>query len=319
MAEVTTEDPLAKAVVEGFSKEPKSVPSWALYDQKGDQLFRQIMELPEYYLTDCEAEIFKESAGEMLRIFSWDVERFNLVELGAGDGVKTEILLRQWMEMGGHLTYIPVDISPHILDILKERMRRNIPNLDIHTIPLDFNKALEGPIQELNQDRKVFFFLGSNIGNLRREEAVAFLKKVKSKMRKGDMALVGFDLRKDPRVVQRAYDDSKGITAEFNLNLLDRLNRELGADFDKRYFSHYPLYDPVSGTAKSYIVSRREQEVHFKKLNKKYAFQAWELIHTEISQKFNPTEIKDLASEAGMEVVNHFQDRKRYYRNVLLM
>ena len=319
MTETDKSDPLAKAVIEGFSKTPKSMPSWTFYDEKGDQLFRDIMDLPEYYLTSCEAEIFRNSAGEMLKTFAANNEKFDLIELGAGDGVKTEILLKNWVNTSADFRYYPVDISPYILKTLEKRIRKNIPDLEIHSLPLTFDEALEGPIEKMDKNRKVFFFLGSNIGNLNRQQGIDFLKSLKSRMNKGDMALVGFDLRKDPRVIQKAYDDSQGVTAEFNLNLLDRLNRELGATFDRNAFSHFPYYDPVAGTAKSYIVSHKEQKITFEKLNRSYSFDAWELIHTEISRKFSPEEIEELADLAGLRPVHYFEDERSYYRNTVLM
>ncbi len=319
MTETDKSDPLAKAVKEGFSKTPKSIPSWTFYDEKGDQLFREIMDLPEYYLTDCEAEIFENSAAEMLETFTADNEKFDLIELGAGDGIKTEILLKNWVDAGAKFSYYPVDISPHILKTLENRMGKNLPDLEIHSLPLTFDEALEGPIEKMDKNRKVFFFLGSNIGNLNRQQGIDFLKNLKSRMNEGDMMLVGFDLRKDPRVILKAYDDSRGVTAEFNLNLLDRLNHELGANFDRDAFSHFPYYDPVVGTAKSYIVSHKDQKVTFDRLKRSYSFDAWELIHTEISRKFSPEEIEELADLSGLRPVHYFEDKRFYYRNTVLM
>lgn len=311
-------DSIKDAVRKGLAHSPKKLPSWLFYDEKGDELFRQIMRMPEYYLSNCEYDIFENNSQVIFNDFSSGGNKaFDLIELGAGDGVKTEVLLEKFLQSGSYFNYLPVDISPYVLNLLEKRLNKSLPKLRLKTIPLDFETALKRLDSFSSDNRKIFLFLGSNIGNMSFEDAVVFLKKIASKMVDGDLAMVGFDLRKDPRIILKAYDDSQGITSAFNLNLLTRLNRELGADFNLQNFSHYPHYDPVSGMAKSFLVSERNQEVRFPKMDKTYEFAKWELIHTEISRKFNSDEIRSLGQKAGLEIKFSYEDHRGYYSDVV--
>nr|MBS0038168.1 L-histidine N(alpha)-methyltransferase [Saprospiraceae bacterium] len=309
---------IEKVVTRGLSKNPKSLPSWLLYDDLGDEIFREIMQMPEYYPTRCEADIFSTQHSQILKDIMGDAPSFNLIELGAGDGTKTELLLHSFFKKGIKFKYFPLDISPHVLDLLKSRLSRRIPGLEIHPIAMDFNRALDSPDTFPEGHQKVFLFLGSNIGNMTQTKSVNFLKKIGGQMNRSDRLLVGFDLHKDPRIIQSAYDDEGGITAHFNFNLLHRLNRELGADFDLKKFSHFPQYDPLEGVAKSFLVSRENQEVFFEKFNRSFYFEQWELLQTEISRKYRHEDIEKLAELAGFEVRTWYEDEKRYYRDVLL-
>lgn len=300
----------------GLSQKPKSISSKFFYDEVGDELFKQIMNLDEYYLTDSEFEIFTKQKQLIQQAISIDSEDFNLIELGAGDGSKTKILLNYFLEKNCKFTYYPVDISNNILDELKEDLANEIPELKCHTINEEYFSALK-EIQKLNKRKNVIFFLGSNIGNFSPEAVAVFFQKLRESCSQGDMFFLGVDLKKDPSLILNAYSDSEGITAKFNLNLLSRANRELGADFDLAKFKHYASYNPENGEARSYLISLCDQQVHIKAINKDITFLKSEYIHTEISKKYNLSELESLAKKYGFEVQEHFRDRREYFVNSL--
>lgn len=307
---------VAQAVEDGFSRKPKRLPSWLFYDVTGDKIFQAIMRMPEYYLTACEYEILQMQKEKLLRHFSQSHTPFNLIELGAGDGLKTEILLRHFAERKTDFTYSPVDVSHTVLTELSERLSGSLPELCMQPI----NKKYFDAIQEIEKDeiRKVFLFMGANIGNFTVSEAKSFISTICQSMRADDLLLVGFDLKKDPRLIQSAYDDPHGITRDFNMNLLVRLNRELGAQFQLDQFGHYPYYDPESGLTKSYLVSLQDQNVYFEASDKHVHFNRWEVIHTEVSQKYDLKMIETLAEKSGLQVIDIFYDCKHYFCDVLL-
>ena len=307
---------VASAVEKGFSQNPKRLLSWLFYDEVGDKFFQSIMEMPEYYLSRCEHEILEENKDELLRQFKSGADFFNLIELGAGDGRKTEILIKHFSQNNTRFIYTPVDVSETVLKTLAVRLQKNIPNLDIRPINDRYDEALI----KLEHDElsKVFLFLGATIGNFAPENAVHFARQVSAVMRDQDQFLIGFDLKKDPRLIQAAYDDPHGKTRDFNMNLLVRLNREVGADFKLDNFSHYACYNPETGQNRSYLVSRIAQDVYIKGAEKSFHLDQWEVIHTEISQKYDREMIERLATESGLQIVQYFYDRKNYFCDALL-
>ncbi len=301
-------------VIQGLQRTPKQIPSFLLYDKEGDKLFREIMQLPEYYLTRCEAEILQNQSLLMAEHFTTDNTPFDIVELGAGDGTKTELLLRVLLEQNADFRYLPVDVSENVLQLLSERLRKNLPALRVEPI--------HGRIEYIHdvlhhEPRKVFLYLGANIGNFAIFQAEDFLRGIADAMDDRDMLLIGFDLKKDPRRILSAYDDHSGVTARFNLNLLQRLNREFGADFNLRQFQHVPTYDPETGVTKSFLVSRADQRVRFRDSGVAIDFSAWETIHTEVSVKYNMQDIRRLAIGSGLEVVDTFTESKGWFADVL--
>jgi L-histidine N-alpha-methyltransferase len=307
---------VADAVEKGLSENPKHLPSWLFYDETGDKLFQAIMKMPGYYLTGCEYQILEANKDNLLRLFKNDAKPFNLIELGAGDGYKTEILLKHFSKNNTEFVYTPVDVSESVLRTLKGRLVKNIPDLVVKPI----NNRYEDAFREL-QDRetkKVFLFMGANIGNFPTEKAIEFLTKISGVMSSDDQLLIGFDLKKDPRLIDAAYDDPDGITRDFNLNLLQRLNRELGANFKVTSFSHYPYYNPETGVLKSYLVSRTDQDVYFEYTDKQIHFNQWEVIHTEVSMKYDKAMIETMARHARLEVLDWFFDPKYYFCDVVL-
>ena len=306
----------AEDVREGLSSEPKYLHSKYFYDEVGDNLFQQIMELEEYYLTDCEAQIFENNKDEILDCFSDDGGVFDLIEFGAGDGLKTKILLNHFVDNNVNFNYIPIDISESVLDSLTEDLNNTLPDLVNKPICDDYFHALE-ELNKLDYNKKVILFLGSNIGNFRGDNAIPFLKHLGADMSNKDQLFIGFDLMKDPRVILDAYNDKEGITAEFNFNLLDRINNELGGNFQRENFSHYPSYNPITGETKSYLISLKHQTVRLEKLSQSFTFEKWEPVFTEISQKYSLRDIDHLANHSGFKVEKNFFDNKSYFADSL--
>lgn len=314
----TTDSPLAQHVREGLSKPFKTLSSMYFYDDEGSRLFQQIMALPEYYPTRTEFALLtrhQAAIGQALRPHD-PAEHFFLLELGAGDGLKTKILLRQLLDTDARFTYVPVDISEAALDGLTASLRAELPNLRVEPVVADYADALR--LMAARPGRKAVLFLGSNIGNFLPEDRLRFLQNLAQPLTPDDRLLVGFDLQKDPRQIRAAYDDSQGVTAAFNFNLLHRLNRELGADFDLTAWQHYTDYDPLNGAVRSFLVSTRPQTVHFAALGWQVEFAAWEMIHTENSYKFTAPGIAAVAAQAGLAVQELFTDERNYFADVLL-
>ncbi|QCW98944.1 L-histidine N(alpha)-methyltransferase [Aggregatimonas sangjinii] len=304
-------------VYKGLTDFPKHLSSKYFYDEKGDKLFQDIMAMPEYYLTDAEFSIFENHTEEITTLFRKQGGHFNLIELGAGDGKKTKILLNHLSQNGADFTYQPIDISQNVLNGLKASLAKELPDVPIQTKQGTYFEALN-ELNGSNTSRKVILFLGSNIGNLLHDQAIEFLKQVRALMQEEDLLFLGVDQKKNPQTILDAYNDKTGITAAFNKNILSRINAELGGDFDVDQFLHWEVYDPESGTAKSYLVSKKEQTVTIGKLDFQAEFGPWETIHTEISQKYDDRIIMWLAEKSGLQVETEFTDSKKLYKNYVL-
>lgn len=304
------DEQFAEEVISCLSTYPKKLPSKYFYDEIGDRLFQQIMAMPEYYLTNSEYEIFSTLGNKLL--VDIDQNELDLVELGSGDGYKTKLLLRQLLEQGIELKYFPIDISLNILHELQENLHETMPALPVQPINGEYFHSLE-QLPAPGTATRLVLFLGSNIGNMELSAAEAFLKHLAELLNPGDLMLIGFDLKKDPQIILDAYNDPHGYTRDFNLNLLTRINRELAADFDLSAFKHWETYDPVTGEARSYLVSNRKQTVTFQALEKVFQFERWEAINTELSLKYSPRDIRDLAEATGFKVVNNYFDNKAYF------
>jgi L-histidine Nalpha-methyltransferase len=297
-------------VIEGLSRPLKRISSKYFYDDKGDELFREIMDLEEYYLPRCEREILASHGADISDTLSQFGPKWDIVELGAGDGSKTVELLRQLTEDGICGTYIAMDISPYVLKLNQELIEKQIPDIAYEAIPGDYFETMDQ--LKAHKKPKVFLFLGSNIGNFSPKKVKTFMEQVGGVMRAGDKFVVAFDLKKNPIVIRRAYNDSKGVTRRFNLNVLTRINRELGSNFDVDAFDHYPAYDPIKGVASSYLVCLKPHTVTFPG-GENFEFKRDELIHTEISKKYKFDEIGALAADNHFSVVRHFTDDREYY------
>ncbi len=299
----------AKDVLKGLSAKPKKLSSRYFYDAIGDKLFQQIMELGEYYPTRTEHEILKTHKEKILQCFS---SPFRLIELGAGDGKKTKVLLKHFVAEKTLFTYSPVDISEDILEELSGALVSEIPKLKVEPLTGDYFHVMEETLSHEAQ-RNVVLFLGSNIGNYSNILRDDFLQKLRENLKTGDQALIGFDLKKDPQTVLDAYNDPSGVTKDFNLNLLKRINNELRGNFDITKFQHFPSYNPESGECRSYLLSTENQTVRVEELDKEFHFNKWEPIFMEISKKFDFREIEQLAERHDFRVTHNFTDARDWF------
>ncbi len=297
-------------VLIGLSHSPKWLPCKYIYDEQGSQLFGQIMKLPEYYLTNCETEILGTQKRKIIDTIGR--QKINLVELGAGNGEKTRILLQEMIEKKTQFTLIPIDISHTALDAFSKNLKAQIPDIHIKGLVSEYFKGLKW-LSNQNHCTNVVLFLGSNIGNFEPPEADVFLSSLWNACNDGDYLLIGFDLKKEIRLLLDAYNDSKGITALFNLNLLSRINRELDGHFNLDQFKYYSTYDSLSGAIKSYLISQQKQSVTIDKLSRTFTFKSWESIHTESSYKYLIDDIEELAQKNGFVIIEHFFDSRHYF------
>ncbi len=309
----------AADVYEGLTADHKFLPSKYLYDTRGDAIFQEIMAMEAYYPTRSEHEIFSTHKEEMLRLFTEEGKPFQLIEFGAGDGTKTKVLLRYFWEQSSGLTYVPIDISGNIIKELTEDLKETLPGLKVQGICNDYFRAFD----ELDATgkgegiRKVVLFLGANIGNFNPDESEDFLRKIADHLSPGDRLLIGFDLKKEPQRILNAYFDKEGVTESFKFNLLDRINRELGGNFDKDNFLYNPIYHPAEGSIFSYLVSTKKQEVHIEAIDQTVHFDAWETIYMERSQKYSEVDIQQLAEGTGFEVIRNFYDQDHLFTDSL--
>lgn len=310
--EIATLNLFAEEVFQGLTAKNKRLSSKYFYDEKGDELFRQIMQLDEYYLTRKELEIFTTHKEAILTAIDQD-EPFRIIELGAGDGSKTKVLLKHFLDQKVDFRYSPVDISGNVLQILEDNLLRELPDLKIESYQGDYFDALQSMAQ--NPERDVVFFLGSNIGNFPEKEAKRFLRKLRSFLNPKDLLFMGVDLKKDPSLILNAYNDALGVTTEFNFNLLDRINRELEGNFDRNQFLHYPYYNPHTGECRSYLISKKDQTV--KVAGEQIHFRAWETIFMEVSKKYDTLQLEKLARKSGFSILNEFQDAQGWFADVL--
>ncbi len=305
---------LAIEVLVGLSETPKRLASRLFYDDEGSRLFQAITELDEYYLTRSELEIFKESGPELLGHLAG--QSLNVVDLGAGDGHKTAVLLDHLRGIGADVRYVPIDISEGAMRTLTESMQRDRPDLEIAGLVSEYFEGIRWLAHESGRNNLVLF-LGSNIGNFDRAHARGFLRQLWNALGPGDYVLLGFDLKKDIEALLNAYADPHGVTSAFNLNLLHRLNRELGANFDLDQFRHYGTYNARTGAMESYLVSLVRQTVRIEALQCQFEFQPWEPIHTEYSYKYLESDIESLAAYTGFRILDRRFDPKHWFCSTL--
>ena len=301
----------------GLSKKHKTLPSKYFYDSKGDDIFIKIMHMPEYYLTRAEHDIFENQTEEIINKLNLNKNTFfELIELGAGDGTKTKVLLDELVNQNYNFKYLPVDISENALLNLERSLKENIPKLHISTKQGDYFKILDS-LKNSNAI-KIVFFLGSNIGNMKDDTAKKFMHQLSNSLNKNDKVLLGVDLIKEKEVVLPAYSDNAGITASFNMNLLDRINKELGANFNTNNFKHLATYREEEGIARSFLVSNKKQEVTIKSLNKRFSFFEGEKIHTEISRKYNDKVLRNILSNSDLKITDKLLDENKYFADFIL-
>ncbi|HXW72604.1 MAG TPA: L-histidine N(alpha)-methyltransferase [Methylocella sp.] len=290
-------------VVEGLSRPRKTLPCRYFYDATGSRLFEEITQEEEYYLTRAEIEILEKHAGGMAPLPDGAL----LVEFGSGSSRKTEILLKNLRNLAA---YVPIDVSQTALYEAGHRLAVRFPTLRIHPIKGDFSHPVEFP-PNLRDSRKLGFFPGSTIGNFCPPDAGGLLAGMRIMLAPAGRLLIGVDLKKDPQILVRAYNDRAGVTAAFNLNLLARINRELGGTFDLEGFRHRAVYEPREGRIEMHLVSLKNQTVQIGDMS--FRFRREEMIHTENSYKYTVGEFQDLARQAGWRPSRFFTDAAQHF------
>jgi dimethylhistidine N-methyltransferase len=303
-----------KDVLKGLQASPKYLDSKYFYDKKGDELFQKIMASDEYYLTNSEMEIFLHQSKEIIDSVLSDEDTFDVIEFGPGDAVKSMHLVKELLERKAIAVYFPIDISKNIIGLLNQKLSKQLPDLKVHGLHGEYLHML-AQTNKLSKNKKLVLFLGANIGNFKFREMPGFCKELNGMLSKGDLILIGFDLKKNPKKILAAYNDKKGFTSEFNLNLLARINKELNADFNVNSFEHYATYDPDSGACKSFLISLMTQDVYIDGTS--IHFEKDETIFMEISQKYSVAQIDEIALQCGFTAVAYFFDKKKYFVDVL--
>jgi L-histidine N-alpha-methyltransferase len=306
---------LAEDVRKGLSAQPKRFLPKYFYDELGSQLFEAICLLPEYYLTRAENEILQRYSDEIAS--SIDGQK-TLLEMGSGSASKTRLIIEALLRLQPELLFMPVDISATALESSSRILLQSYPRLRIEAYAADYFAGL-AELGKKPRARTLALFLGSNISNFDLDEALRFLRAMRSVLQKGDALLLGADLKKDPTVLEAAYNDALGVTSAFNLNVLARINRELGGTFDLRTFRHRAFYNETIGRIEIYIESLANQQVRIEKLDLTVEFAEGELIHTENSYKYDKTGIESLAAATGFKLSRTWLDsQERFSSNLLL-
>jgi dimethylhistidine N-methyltransferase len=293
------------AVLSGLQRTPRAIPSKFLYDARGSALFDAICELPEYYLTRTETEILGSCAGDIARLAGPGCA---LVEFGSGSSVKSRLLIEAMHDL---VAYVPIDISRQHLDATASRLRRDYPGLTVEPVCADYMSLSRLPPDVSAARRRIGFFPGSTIGNLEPDEATAFLRRARELLGEGGALVLGADLKKDPRRLHDAYNDAAGVTAQFTLNLLRRMNRELDANFDLAAFAHEAFYNPAEGRIEIYFRSLKPQTVTV--AGQGFVFRAGERVHTEYSYKYDDAGIAQLAGGGGFTIARTWTDAARLF------
>jgi L-histidine N-alpha-methyltransferase len=313
-------DEFASDVKEGLGCQRKNLQSKYFYDKLGSYLFEQICLQSEYYITRTEAEILREKSADIARMCPGDI---SIVELGSGSSCKTRILFEHILNQQNYLYYFPIDVSHNILLESVQKITSDFSNLHATGISSDYAEGIDKATELITTQyhipsRKLILFLGSSIGNFELTKARSFLNMIKDRMEKDDLLLVGFDLQKDDAILNAAYNDRARMTEKFNLNLLGRVNRELGGEFDTGNFSHHAFYNHDKGRVEMHLVSKADQQVRIKVIDKSFRFKKGESIHTENSYKYSLEQIQNLAKGSGFELKMNFTDQREWFDLALL-
>jgi len=295
-------------VFEGLTKTPKSLPPRLFYDAAGSALFEEITRLPEYYLTRTESRLLRRYSGEIGERVGPNV---SVIELGAGTAAKTGTILKALSQRQLRVNYYPVDISSSALQVAVESLNGSYPQVRVH--PVATNYVADSGFLESVSGRKLVLYLGSSIGNFEPEEAAGLLTRMRSHMDVGDTLLLGTDLVKDTAVLLPAYNDAQGVTARFNKNILARINRELGGNFDLDLFRHVALWNPVRSRIEMHLESALDQTVKVKLIGLEAPFAKGERIHTENSYKYTIAGVRDFLLSTGFEIESTWTDPKNWF------
>jgi L-histidine Nalpha-methyltransferase len=308
------EETFAHAVAEGLSKPQKCLPCRFFYDAVGSEIFEQLCELPEYYVTRTERKILEAYAPEIIEAAG---QGLALVEFGSGSSSKTRLLIDAIFTRQKRLHYIPVDISSEFLLTSSIALLNEYDGLSITAIAAEYNAALP-TLSQQSQAPRLFLFLGSNIGNFDPGEAVEFISKIGQQMTPTDRLLIGFDLVKDRSIIEAAYNDAAEVTAAFNKNLLTRINTELGGDFDLDGFAHHAPFVEEHSRIEMRLISQREQTVHIDAIDTQFHFEPAEYIHTENSYKYTFDSFGQICHAAGLEIQERWTDERSWFAVAML-
>jgi dimethylhistidine N-methyltransferase len=302
---------VASAVEEGLASQPKRLPPWLFYDAAGSELFEQITELPEYYLTRTERAILATHADRMIAQAA-DGRRLRIAELGAGSASKTRLLLAAAARRQGVVVYEPLDVSMSALEVARERIEREIPGVEVAPRLVDYAHELDLEPSDAGE-RRLVLYIGSSMGNFEPEAAAMLLRRIHASLQPGDGLLLGVDLVKEDSILRAAYDDAAGVTSAFNRNLLTRLNRELGAEFDAETFAHRAVWNAAESRMEMHLESRVAQSVRVAGLGLDVNFRAGERIHTENSYKYWPGQAEAMLGAAGFAPVESWMDAQGWF------
>ncbi|POB13485.1 L-histidine N(alpha)-methyltransferase [Halobacteriovorax sp. DA5] len=296
-------------VLTGLSKTEKKLSTKYFYDDRGSDLFQKITQHGDYYLTRTEFEILLQSGSKLASLISH--EEIDIIELGAGDGHKSELVIDAFLKEDRKVNYFPIDISVQALKQMQAHITHK-SNLSVHGIVADYLEGLKF-LKQKSKRRKLVLFLGSNIGNFDRAQSESFLRQLWKHLDNDDYLLIGFDLKKDVEKLHAAYNDSSGYTRDFNLNLLDRINRELGGNFNKEKFQHVGVFNPKLGAMESYLLPKEKQEVYIEELEHLFEFEAYEPLHLEYSFKYSKEDIERTCQHTGFKLKEHFIDKEELF------
>ncbi|MBH8573326.1 L-histidine N(alpha)-methyltransferase [Nostocaceae cyanobacterium CENA369] len=299
-------------VVKGLTQTPKSLPPAYFYDDRGSELFEQICELPEYYLTRTETAILQQYAGEIARITGV----CELVELGSGSSTKTRILLDAYQKLGYPLRYLPIDVSAGILESSARQLLVDYPSLQVHALAGTYELAL-AQLLSTQLPSRMICFIGSTLGNLKPQECDVFLSQITNALKVNEYFLLGIDLQKPKEILEPAYNDRQGVTAAFNINMLDHLNRRFEGNFDTTQFAHEAFYNETEHQIEMHLRSLRSQSVQLKALNLTINFAADETILTEISRKFDLNTIQQQLTARSLVPIETWTDSNHWFALLL--
>jgi L-histidine N-alpha-methyltransferase len=304
----------AADVANGLSTNPKYLPTRYIYDDEGSRLFERIMQQEEYYLTNAEIDLLEQHKANYCELLQ--PQPVDVVELGAGNGEKTSILLEYFVNTGCRFNFRPLDISKQAIDRLTQLMGEKLPSLTCQGMVADYFEGLDW-LNTYNDNKRLVLFLGSNIGNFEPQQRQDFLQALKGSLNRGDQVAIGFDFKKETSYINKAYNDANGVTEAFNKNILKRVNAELGGDFDPQQFKFYAAYNPFQGAVQSTLMAKKAQQVKIEALDQSFRFDEWEPVHTESSYKFSENEIKHLADENGFYQEALWKDSRSMYGNAI--
>lgn len=298
------------AVANGLNQQQKTLPTPYLYDKKGSELFSAITKHSDYYLTNAELAVLTQHKEKIANLLQH--EPFDLVELGPGEGQKTEILIQEFLKQSFDFSYVPIDINREYLTFLEHHFKKKFSYLNVKLIHANYFSGLN-VLKKDSHRRKLILFLGSSLGNFDPLSTQQFLTFLRQHLEAGDMFLLGLDICQNIPMLLKAYNDSDGLTQAFNLNLLERINQELKADFNLKQFQHYATYNVYTRAMESYLISLIPQTVHIKSIDEVFHFQAMEPILIECSYKYRLDTIPQLATSNGFQWVRNFVDKHGFF------